>query len=156
HCIEEESMLKTLINEASLRLEITTLGPLLIKTGYATVIGADMAPVQTHRNGQDEVYLPGSSLKGVFRSHIEKVANSIKPRVACNPLINVEDRKDEGHLYRVFCGKDFDNTMSAHSIYAASCPTCRLFGSTSYVGRMIVEDAYLPKGTFKKEKFIEH
>src|SRR5260370_42376964 len=81
-----EQMLKALVNEARLRLDITTQGSLLVKTGYATVIGADMAPVQTYRNGQQEVYLPGSSLKGVFRSYIEKVVNRIKPRVACNPL----------------------------------------------------------------------
>src|SRR5437660_7389265 len=91
----EESMLKALVNEARLRLNITTQGPLLIKTGYATVIGADMAPVMTYHNGQQEVYIPGSSLKGVFRSHIEKVVNSIKPRVACNPLSGREDARDD-------------------------------------------------------------
>ncbi len=48
-------------------------------------------PRQTYRNGQQEVYLPGSSLKGVFRSHIEKVINSIKPQVACNPLSRSAD-----------------------------------------------------------------
>src|SRR6266478_4211068 len=100
-------MLKALVNEAHLRLHITTTGPLLIKTGYATVIGADMAPVQTYRNGQQEVYLPGSSLKGIFRSHIEKVVNSIKPRVACNPLARAEDGRDARHLYRLACGARF-------------------------------------------------
>src|SRR6266568_1256257 len=90
-----EIMLKALVNEAHLRLHITTTGPLLIKTGYATVIGADMAPVMTYHNGQQEVYIPGSSLKGVFRSHIEKVVNSIKPRIACNPLARTEDRRDD-------------------------------------------------------------
>src|SRR5437660_5089921 len=92
---EGEHMLKALVNEARLRLDITTQGPLLVKTGYATVIGADMAPVMTYHNGQQEVYIPGSSLKGVFRSHIEKVVNSIKPRVACNPLSDREDARDD-------------------------------------------------------------
>ena len=88
-------MLKALVNEARLRLNIITQGPLLIKTGYATLIGADMAPVQTYRNGQQEVYLPGSSLKGIFRSHLEKVINSIQPQVACNPLLRSHDRSEE-------------------------------------------------------------
>jgi CRISPR-associated RAMP protein (TIGR02581 family) len=143
-------MLKALVNEAYLRLDITTTGPLLIKTGYATVIGADMAPVQTYRNGHLEVYLPGSSLKGVFRSHIEKVTNSIKPYVACNPLSNEAHRQDRS------CGSKFKGDIPSHEVYASSCPVCRLFGSTSYIGRVSVGDAYLPPGAWDREKLIEH
>src|SRR5260370_33392667 len=119
-------MLKTLVNEAHLRLNITTLGPLLIKSGYATVIGADMAPVLTYRNGQQEVYLPGSSLKGVFRSHIEKVVNRIKPRVACNPLSQSggannhgadERREATQRRYRSSCGRRLE-TLPSHEACA--------------------------------------
>ncbi len=149
-------MLKALVNEARLRLDITTQGPLLVKTGYATVIGADMAPVMTYHNGQQEVYIPGSSLKGVFRSHIEKVVNSIKPRVACNPLSEREDARDDRHLYRPSCSSRFKKDMPPHAVYAASCPTCRLFGSTSYIGRIAVEDAYLPAKAYEEKKLIEH
>lgn len=150
-------MLKALLNEAHIQIKITTLGPLLIKTGYATVIGADMAPVQTYRNGRLEVYLPGSSLKGVFRSHIEKVVNSIRPRTACNPLATRgEERQDNRRLYRPACGTRFKNETPSHQIYAESCPTCRLFGSTSFIGRVSVEDAYLQEGTFEERKLIEH
>jgi len=150
-------MLKALVNEARLRLDITTQGPLLIKTGYATVIGADMSPVVTSRNGQPEIYLPGTSLKGVFRSHIEKVVNSIQLRTACNPLLHTNDEKrDERQLYRSFCGDRFTNSKApAHETYAGSCPVCRLFGSTAYIGRISIEDAYLPAGTFDQQKTIE-
>lgn len=149
-------MLKTLVNEAHLRLDITTTGPLLIKTGYATVIGADMAPVQTYRNGHLEVYLPGSSLKGVFRSHIEKVTNSIRVRVACNPLVRRDaDNKDQ-QLYLKSCGSRLEGDYPSDVIYAASCPVCRLFGSTSYIGRISVGDAYLPPDAWDKQKLIEH
>lgn len=157
-------MLKALVNEARLRLNITTMGPLLIKTGYATVIGADMSPVLTYRNGQKEVYIPGSSLKGVFRSHIEKVINSISPHTACNPLASSEDvmAKDNRQLYRVSCGAGFnkktstDKLIPPHEVYAQSCPTCRLFGSTSYIGRIAIEDAYLPKRSAEAKTLVEH
>src|SRR2546421_874045 len=151
-------MLKALVNEARLRLDITTQGPLLIKTGYATVIGADMAPVQTYRNGQQEVYLPGSSLKGIFRSHLEKVINSIQPQVACNPLLRSHDGdvRDDRQLYRVSCGSRFNDKTPQHEIYARSCPTCRLFGSTSFGSRIAVEDAYLPAGSIGRESLVEH
>jgi CRISPR-associated RAMP protein (TIGR02581 family) len=148
-------MLKALVNEARLQLDITTMGPLLVKTGYATVIGADMAPVQTYRNGQEEVYLPGSSLKGVFRSHIEKVINSIQPQVACNPLLKPNEQGDR-QLYRDFCGSQFDDRDPPHRVYTGSCPTCRLFGSTEYAGRLAVQDAYLPDGFTGTQKLIEH
>ncbi len=151
-------MLKALVNEARLRLNITTQGPLLIKTGYATVIGADMAPVQTYRNNQQEIYLPGSSLKGVFRSHLEKVVNSIQSRVACNPLMrsNDGDARDDRQLYRVSCGSRFNDRTPQYEVYAYSCPTCRLFGSTSFGSRIAIEDAYLPVGSVGKESLIEH
>lgn len=151
-------MLKALVNEARLRLNITTQGPLLIKTGYATVIGADMAPVQTYRNGQQEVYIPGSSLKGIFRSHLEKVINSIKPQITCDPLLrsNDGDARDERHLYRVSCGSRFNDKTPHNEVYARSCPTCRLFGSTSFGSRIAMEDAYLPAGSVGRESLIEH
>ncbi len=145
-------MLKTLVNEAYLHLHITTTGPLLVKSGYPTVIGADMTPVLTYRNGRDEVYLPGSSLKGVFRSHIEKVINSIKPRVACDLFSqsgNARDvsaqikQADASHFYRSCCAKEVSKDDPSYKIYAKSCPTCRLFGSTSFAGRIFIDDAYL-------------
>ena len=148
-------MLKALVNEARLHLDITTMGPLLVKTGYATVSGADMAPVRTYRNGQLEVYLPGSSLKGVFRSHIEKVINSIQPRVACNPLLWPKDPGDR-QLYRDFCGSHLTADDPPYRVYADSCPTCRLFGSTEFAGRLAVQDAYLPEGSVGTKKLIEH
>ena len=152
-------MLKALVNDARLRLDITTKGPLLIKSGFATVLGADMAPVETYRhNGQEEVYLPGSSLKGVFRSHIEKVVNSIKPQVACNPLSrpNERDTRDDNNLYRVSCGTRFNDKTPQHDVYKESCPVCRLFGSTSFGSRIAIEDAYLPADAEGKESLIEH
>lgn len=150
-------MLKALVNDARLRLDITTKGPLLIKSGYATVIGADMAPVQTYRNGQ-QVYIPGSSLKGVFRSHIEKVVNSIQAQVACNPLSrpNERDTRDDRHLCRVSCGTRFDTDTPQHKVYAESCPVCRLFGSTSFGSRIAIEDAYLDEKSVGNKSLIEH
>ncbi|MEO7021046.1 MAG: CRISPR-associated RAMP protein Csx7 [Ktedonobacteraceae bacterium] len=168
-------MLKTLVNEAHLRLNITTTGPLLIKSGYTTVIGADMTPVLTYRHGQQEVYLPGSSLKGVFRSHLEKVINSIKAQTACDPLSQLGSggsqasaaiRKDDASkLYRSSCGKYLEDkakslskgqNLPSHQVYADSCPTCRLFGSTSFIGRIAIDDAYLPDGAVGTSDLLEH
>ncbi len=153
-------MLKKLMNEAYFTLRITTTGPLLIRSGRATISGPDMTPVLTFHNGRQEVFLPGSSLKGVFRSYSEKVVCTLKSRVVCYPFSGNEDK--EGDLlskrqqdYRDSCGAVFtqlarENVQNRTKIdedtefvYANSCPTCRLFGSTGFIGRIAIGDAYL-------------
>src|SRR5260370_34522310 len=104
-------MLKKLMNEAYFTLLIRTTGPVLIKSGRATISGPDMTPVRTFRNKQEEVFLPGSSLKGVFRSHVEKIVCSLKPQVVCYPFYSSEDKKEDLALrrqdYRDSCGAIF-------------------------------------------------
>src|ERR1700682_4353734 len=105
-------MLKKLVNEAYFTLQITTTGPVLIKSGRATVSGPDMTPVLTFRNGKQEVFLPGSSLKGVFRSHIEKIVCSLKPHVVCYPFEVNDDKQADLEQrrrdYRDSCGGMFN------------------------------------------------
>lgn len=153
-------MLKAYVNDAIVRLRITTTGPLLIKTGAATVFGAAMSPVITYRYGQLQIYLPGSSLKGVFRSHLEKIVNGLQPRVTCNPV-----QKDPHPLYRKACGQVLEEMkkdggkrkdLPATQVYDLSCPTCRLFGSTSCIGRLSIGDAYLEEDTRSPDQLIEH
>ena len=152
-------MLKQLKNEAFCTLRITTTGPLLIKSGHASVSGPDMTPVVTWRGKEQEVFMPGSSLKGVFRSHLEKIANSLKPRVVCYPFESNEEKQVDAaqrkHDYRESCGGMFTRfeqqrkSLEAYSelVYEASCPICRLFGSTSFIGRIAISDAYLAQGS---------
>jgi CRISPR-associated RAMP protein (TIGR02581 family) len=161
-------MLQKLVNEAYFTLRITTEGPLLVKSGHASVSGPDMTPVLTWRNGQQEVFLPGSSLKGVFRSHIEKVVCSLKPRVVCYPFEGNErrqagldqrrrDYRDScGGMFRQFAGQNNENRRrldeQTDRVYAASCPTCRLFGSTAFIGRVAIGDAYLASKEVKEQR----
>ena len=37
-------------------------------------------------------------------------------------------------------------------VYAASCPTCRLFGSTGFIGRIAISDAYLASEQIKEQR----
>lgn len=150
-------MLKKLVNEAHFTLRITTTGPVLIRSGGATISGPDMTPVLTFHNGRQEVFLPGSSLKGVFRSHSEKVVCGLKSRVVCYPFSGSEDREVDlskrRQDYRDSCGAIFiqlgreqERTRvdeDTEFVYKNSCPTCRLFGSTSFIGRVAINDAYL-------------
>src|SRR5207248_4273500 len=137
-------MLKKIVNEACCTLRVITTGPLLVKSGHASVSGPDMTPVLTFRNGKQEVFIPGSSLKGVFRSHIEKIVCSLKPRVVCYPFEGNEDKQADlsqrQRDYRESCGATFNERAKRSEderkkledrtdiVYADSCPTCRLFG----------------------------
>ena len=161
-------MLKKLVNEAYFTLRITTTGPLLIRSGHATISGPDMTPVLTFRNGQQEIFLPGSSLKGVFRSHSEKIVCSLKPHVVCYPFSGSEEKeadlKQRQRDYRDSCGDRFNqfvkkgdderNFLERHTdyIYENSCPTCRLYGSTGFIGRIAIGDAYLASRSITEQR----
>lgn len=161
-------MLKKLMNEAYFTLRITTVGPLLIRSGRATISGPDMTPVLTFRNGRQEVFLPGSSLKGVFRSHSEKVVCSLQPRVVCYPFSGSENKEADlskwRQDYRDSCGAIFtqlarENPQNRTKIdedtefvYANSCPACRLFGSTGFIGRVAIGDAYLSSKAITEQR----
>jgi CRISPR-associated RAMP protein (TIGR02581 family) len=161
-------MLKRLINELRCKLTITTNGPVLVKSGHASVSGPDMTPVRIYRNGRSEVYLPGSSLKGVIRSHVEKVCRTLEPGLVCNPFIRATSAAvtAEGKLLcpdfsDVACGDKFEvrekgevkvdekkwrrpkEELSNAQVYSDSCPICRLFGSNSFIGRLSIGDGYL-------------
>lgn len=106
-----------------------------------------MTPVITYRGAEPEVYLPGSSLKGVFRSHVEKVIRTLGGAV-CDPFGKLQDKGDEAACSDKFeIRSKMERDLSNEQIYQDSCPACRLFGSTSFIGRVSIGDAYLPQGS---------
>lgn len=142
-------MLKQLVNECVITLQIEPDGPILIKSGIETVTGPDMAFVRVWRNGDEEIYLPGSSLKGVMRSHAERIARTLNLVAACDPFAPAGSKG-------AFCGSIFDRRKKDNAlpdpqdeadrvnqlVYRESCPICKLFGSTWFAGRLATADAY--------------
>ena len=59
-------MLKRLVNECRFTLTIHTEGPVLVKSGYATVSGPDMTPVRTYRNGDSRSLSAGEFAERVY------------------------------------------------------------------------------------------
>jgi len=127
-------MLKKLLNQADITIEITVEGPLLIKSGREG--GADPAlPDMQFVRTNGRIYLPGSSLKGVFRSYAEKIARTAGAR-CCNPFENDTSSRD------CFCGKLLEKDGDGAAIYKKSCVVCRLFGSTAMASRIKFNDAH--------------
>ncbi|MDQ1328843.1 MAG: CRISPR-associated protein [Candidatus Poribacteria bacterium] len=160
-------MHKELINEAVINLIIEPDGPILIKAGEsgADPTRPDMEFVRTYQNGKETIYLPGSSLKGVIRSHAERITRTVdksdkKNHFSCNPLGNVNDKNDEkGGDYS--CNKYFerkeikeklkDEFNRGAIIYKDSCFICKMFGNTALSSHIHITDAY-PISDVKTER----
>jgi len=154
-------MHKQLINEVVIDLLIIPVGPILIKAGEsgADPTRPDMEFVRTWHGGQEVIYLPGSSLKGVIRAHCERIARTLQekapsdaPPLSCNPL------KEGGHWGRddFACSKYFEQPDVKRELedlekagepvgavkHQRSCFICQLFGNTSLAGHLRTADAY--------------
>ncbi len=143
-------MLRKWLCQADVTLHIKPKDPVLIKSGYATLDGPDMVPVSTLRNGEQVYFFPGTSLKGAFRSHFERIARTLQPASVCIPYLDpkkkvaadipaAEERNSFGCGFRNAAGGRPDNSATR---YFEACAACRMFGSLRFAGRLSIGDAY--------------
>lgn len=148
-------MHKTKYNSLELELTIIPKSPLLVKAGGISANPSlpDMQFVRTFNAEKGEtIYIPGSSLKGVIRSYIEKVLRTKKGDThdgSCNPLI-----KEKSCPYRIDeiekKLKKENREIQSYEIYKESCRACKIFGNTKLKSRAAFLDAY-PDGAIKTE-----
>ncbi|RME02807.1 MAG: hypothetical protein D6805_08815 [Planctomycetota bacterium] len=144
-------MLKKLYSVFQLKLQIVNTDPILVKSGMASLSDADMAFIQTKREDKPECFLPGSSLKGLLRSHMERICRTLKEDSVCVPYGRETKEPKSASCSQFFKEKkdkpSRNNTKSTITaeIYGHSCPACRLFGSAFFTGRLSTSDAYLEK-----------
>jgi len=147
-------MLRKWLCQADVTVHLHPVDPILIKSGYATLDGPDMVPVSTLCNGKQVYYFPGSSLKGVLRSHFERIARTLRQGSVCLPYYDPKKKGDiaipvEAERQSYGCGfrgpSDPKDTTTA-AIYRESCAACRLFGSLRFGGRFSIGDAYPLEG----------
>lgn len=166
-------MHKARYNLLRLNIEIGPLGPLLIKSGGFSTDPSlpDMQFVRTHRAGVGEsLYIPGSSMKGVVRSFVEKALRTIDDRSSWRwSCPTFEKKKDENQepncaqrmkgdskkkkstgtreMEQVIGGeKETANKLESWDIYKGSCGACKLFGSTLLRGRLAFTDMLPAEG----------
>jgi CRISPR-associated protein Csm3 len=132
-----------LYNEAIFELSLRPRTPLLIKAGRSGEEALDptlpdMSFVRMRRPGQTEeqVFIPGSSLRGVIRSHAEKLVRSVNAKSACDPT-----QTGGGSRKACFAGES-NTDVEGPEAYTQSCYTCRLFGNTALAGRLRIADFY--------------
>ena len=132
-------MHKRRVNELTLTLSITPQGPLLIKSGQEAGADPTLAQMNFVRTrhpdgGARTIYLPGSSLKGVIRSHCERIVRTVlgdDPAHCCDPLSR-----------NMSCGVRHRNIQDTAEQYKALCLACRIFGHMVNAGHLLTADAY--------------
>ena len=161
-------MHKATLLEATLDFAIQPEGPILIKAGEtsgADPTRPDMEFVRTKRNGIEQIYIPGASLKGVVRSHCERICRSLDgesrrqkvreqihpadegfvPPLADNPMAKESDPKNDvtfsSNAY--FNGPAKEHKDDTPLVYRRSSFTSQLFGHTSLASRVRFADAYV-------------
>lgn len=152
-------MHKKLYNQAKIGFIISPVTPLSIKAGDtgADPSRPDMEFVRTHHIELGEtVFIPGSSLKGVFRSYSEKLLRTVHLD-CCNPVAdNPSYPADEMGSCSNYFNKAKENIKGLASngpkIYKLndrnqkmggySCYACQLYGSTAVSSHIRFTDAY--------------
>lgn len=145
-------MLKMILNEATITFQIEATGPILIKDGETD----DEMKKRKEQDEQDgkrspnmrfmvdannKIFIPGSSIRGVWRSWCEKIARTISEDnypLSCDPF-----DKDMASIH-LSCSERLEGNL--FGTYASSCPICKLFGNTSLGSRIRISDAYPSDG----------
>ncbi len=137
-------MLKKILNEISMTFHIEATGPILIKEGDTKEEDSSLMRFVVDAN--QKIFIPGSSIRGVWRSWCEKIARTISNGVplACDPFNNILDTEN------LSCSKRLEK-MDTSNVYALSCPICKLFGNTSQGSRIRISDAYIVNGDIARD-----
>lgn len=116
------------VNQVRLEIAISPQGPLLIRSGRTGVDPSrpQLECVRTSFGGRPTVYIPGSSLKGVLRSHSERLLRSED--------IRVHDPFDT-HTHQAFTQKSPFAT-----VFEGTTPIGRTYGSVHLRGAMAISD----------------
>lgn len=94
--------------------------------------------VVRYKNG--EPFIPGSSLKGVLRSYIERILNSDYDQRFKSCFIVNEECLNDKQVEELKKGLK-DERKIAERIYDNMCTVCRIFGSKYFASKIHISDA---------------
>lgn len=132
---------------------LTISGTLVARTALRVGTGRSSesigAELPVLRDAQGRPLIPGASLKGVFRSHVESLVRAVTDdrRGACAPTGDDHclGRDEVAHLKDRFKG---DNEGLAKAIWKDSCLVCRTFGSPWVASHVWVSDLPVDEATW--------
>jgi CRISPR/Cas system CSM-associated protein Csm3 (group 7 of RAMP superfamily) len=106
-------------------------------------------------DGTQELYIPGSSLRGVLRSRAEKIIRTMAGDLAaaCDPTL--QRFAGEGETLSQACGQ----TKRGPDERDGVCLACQVFGCTEFAGRVRVAEGIRVEGSFDNDadqKLLDH
>lgn len=129
---------------------------LVAQTGLRVgAAGQAAEPVATDlpvmKDSRERPFIPGSSLRGALRSHVERIVRALEPQAgagkgACNPLALSDENADHACVtdkQKKDWGKSIaaENTDAmAQKVWDHSCRICRVFGSPWLASRVRLTD----------------
>lgn len=141
----------SLHRELNINLKYTTISPLRIGTskGKSLFSPIDLQVIRMTIYDKEIPYIPGSSLKGIFRSTAEMLLRSHDKKACSMGQCSKEilgDRSRDEHLQDAI--KDYnkganDATIErVINILDGYCLICKIFGSNTYASHITFRDAY--------------
>ncbi|MDW8360659.1 MAG: RAMP superfamily CRISPR-associated protein, partial [Candidatus Caldarchaeum sp.] len=144
---------RVLLRETIVEGELVNLSPLRVGAGREPPLGAIVDLVVRIRLGEAEVpYIPGSSLKGVFRTYAMGIARR-KGLDTCTGLSKstcyetksyVDDSGKRGNLgdYIETELKSGRTESAMKAFFTTACLMCKIFGAPTYASKAVFSDAY--------------
>ncbi|MGQ9690651.1 MAG: type III CRISPR-associated RAMP protein Csx7 [Thermoproteota archaeon] len=143
-----------LLRETSIDGFLTNIEPIRIGGGREPPLGAtvDLAVLRIRYGSHSLPYIPGSSIKGVFRSYATTITRTAGKKVCtglsgetCVDLKEVDDpkfgKKRLGDLMEL--NIRYENSLKAmENFWENACLICKIFGSPGYKSKVYFEDAY--------------
>ncbi len=140
-----------LLREALLEGYLVNRGPLRVGTGKEPPLGSavDLAVIRVRLGGKLVPYIPGSSLKGVFRSAAVQLARlrglSVCSGLSGETCMDWEYTELGGVTLLSKIQEMLREGESAEAIklfHGKACLLCKVFGSLSFTGHVEFSDAY--------------
>ncbi|MCS7368063.1 MAG: RAMP superfamily CRISPR-associated protein, partial [archaeon YNP-WB-062] len=141
-----------LLREMLIQGYITNIEPLRIGVGEEAPPGSliDLAVLRVNHGGRTIPVIPGSSLKGMFRSTATTILRSLQLK-ACSGLSKEtcmdakipeqHDQKSLGEAIK-FLLKKGETSKAMELFYRNACLLCKIFGAPSYSSKITFSDAY--------------
>lgn len=136
------------VNQIIIEGRLVLDSPLHIGDGNKQVFGPDNSVVKTHDN---QPYIPGSSLKGILRSFLERIAHTLPydreayaepcQSVSQSDQLCLSQYRNKDARDQLLRQLDGDEERFQQTLARQSCPICHLFGNQLRAAKVKIRDA---------------
>lgn len=157
---------ETFENRYVIQARLVAQTALRVGTGGDETAQPSASDLPVLKGADDQPYIPGSSLRGVIRSQLERIVRTLEENAgdgvgACDPTseqrwcitdkrmkdwmedLRKKEREDTSGKFNV-------DTELAERVWKHSCRVCRVFGSPWLASRVRITDLHLHEGTISR------